>query len=332
MQNAPMKGVPLCELHVHLEGCVTPQHVKTWWKRSEFLFPPPSYADGSSSGFDRFLEHLRFGYNFLNTEDAYAAVALDYAKRAVEQGICYAEVQINSALLKTWGLDIVPVLSRINEACGTLQNAPILRFIIDLPWQFNAYALKTLLRRVDILTDLGVRAISMGGDEALARPLEVQPTFRAARESGLKAVCHAGETTCADTARSIIETLEPDRVTHGVTAADWIRSLGPQAPPIDVCLTSNLMLGVIPSLKDHPLEGWVAAGVPVTLSTDDPALFRVTLADEYRRARLICPGLVNDCERLEAMWIRSACDPEAASTALTAAKAQRTWWSKHRPW
>ncbi len=300
-----------------------PLHVRTWWKNSEFLFPPPSFSDRPDRQFDVFLEHLRFGYNFLNTEEAYATVAMDYARHAAEQGICYAELQINYALLNTWGLDIASVLARINETCRAVHRGPSLRFIIDLPWQFDAATFKTILRRADPLRDLGVCALSMGGDEALARPAEVAPVFRQAREAGLKALCHAGETSPADLARQIVETLRPDRVTHAVAMADWITALGPEAPPIDVCLTSNLKLGVIPSLDAHPLAEWVAAGVPVALSTDDPALFRVTLRQEYQHANVLCPQFFDTWDRVEETWIRAAADQSAARLALAAAKGLR---------
>ena len=297
-----------------------PLHVRTWWKNSEFLFPPPSLGDQPDRRFDVFLEHLRFGYNFLNTEEAYATVAMDYARHAAEQGICYAELQINYALLNTWGLDIAAVLARINDTCRSVHRAPSLRFVIDLPWQFDAATFKTILRRVDHLRDLGVRALSMGGDEALARPSEVAPIFRQAREAGLKALCHAGETSSPEMAREIVETLQPDRVTHAVAMADWITALGSQAPPIDVCLTSNLKLGVVAGLHAHPLGRWVAAGVPVNLSTDDPALFRVTLRQEYGHARTLCPEFTEAWERVERDWVRSAVDRDAAARALAAAR------------
>lgn len=315
---------PLCELHVHLEGCVWPRHVERWWQRSEFLFPPPSFPKKNSGKFDRFLEHLRFAYNFLNSEDAYAAVFSDYARQAADQGICYAELQINSALLKTWGIDLVAVLDRINEAAHSVQRAPTVRFIIDLPWQFSAAAFGPILKKLDRLIALGVRGLSLGGDESLARPADVRPLFRDARQAGLKVICHAGETTSPDFARNIVETLEPDRVTHAIALADWLTELGPRAPAVDVCLSSNLMLGVIQNLREHPLPGWVKAGVPVNLSTDDPGLFGITLKEDYELARLLCPELFASWDRIERTWVASAIDREAARHALAAAKSR--WW------
>jgi len=100
----------LVELHVHLEGCVWRDHVRSWWSRSEYLFPPPTFS--KKFNFGNFLEHLRFGYNFLNSEDAYADVAGLYALNAAQNGVRYSELQINYALVKTWGLNLELILSK----------------------------------------------------------------------------------------------------------------------------------------------------------------------------------------------------------------------------
>ena len=52
----------------------------------------------------------------------------------------------------------------------------------------------------------------------------------------------------------------------------------------DVCLTSNTFLTIYRDLGSHPLPRMLAAGVPVSLSTDDPPFFGTDLSREYRRA------------------------------------------------
>jgi aminodeoxyfutalosine deaminase len=50
--------------------------------------------------------------------------------------------------------------------------------------------------------------------------------------------------------------------------------------PVEVSVTSNLLLGVFPSLQAHPLPAMIDAGVNVSINTDDPAYFSTTLVDE----------------------------------------------------
>jgi adenosine deaminase len=54
--------------------------------------------------------------------------------------------------------------------------------------------------------------------------------------------------------------------------------------PLEICITSNLVTGVVARLQDHPVRRLYDAGVRVVLNTDDPAMFGCTLLGEYRLA------------------------------------------------
>ncbi len=306
-----------CELHVHVEGCVGKQHIESWWSRSEFLFPPPAFVSNIKRGkFDQFLEHLRFGYNFLNSAEAFASVIAFYAIHAAERGIRYAELQINYALIVTWKIDLKELLLTVNLSLKRLESQICLRFIIDLPWQFPANMLTPVIDQFEELKNLGVGAVSMGGDESLASPKEVSFVFQEARSAGLKVLCHAGETTSYDTAKSIVETLEPHRVTHAISIADWITSLGTDAPVIDVCISSNIALGIIPDISKHPMQAWLDAGVPLCISTDDPAVFDTDLSKEYGLIENFFPKFFDQPDTIKAWWLKGAIDQKGAQKAL----------------
>jgi adenosine deaminase len=51
--------------------------------------------------------------------------------------------------------------------------------------------------------------------------------------------------------------------------------------PLELCPTSNLCTGVVPSFADHPFRTFDDAGVLVTVNSDDPPLFGTTLTDEF---------------------------------------------------
>jgi adenosine deaminase len=82
--------------------------------------------------------------------------------------------------------------------------------------------------------------------------------------------------------------LRPDRIGHGVRAIedpDLFRTLADRRIPLEVCPTSNIATGVYPSIGEHPFPRLRAAGVVVTLNSDDPALFGSWVTDQYRVAR-----------------------------------------------
>lgn len=303
-----------CELHVHLEGCIWPLHIQRWWDKSKFLFPPPSYSDEIS--FDKFLEYIRFGYNFLTTPQAYANVVCDYVRRAKQQNICYAELQVNLALLQTWHLDAAEVLATINDAVNEIKDAAILRFIIDMPWQFHANSFNIIVDEASTFRDLGVVGISMGGDENFARIDEVATIFQKAKKEGFKTLCHAGEITDGGFARELVTELKPDRIAHAISIADWIAELGEDAPPIDICLTSNVLLGVVRSFNDHPLKKWYESGVKFSLSTDDPAIFNTDLSKEYAIAKDIITDFTVNPDHLMQNWLSAAFDSKTVQNLL----------------
>lgn len=316
------KQKALCELHVHLEGCIRPDHYRKCWEKSEFFFPPPRLEKTSRSPFNVFLEHIRFGYNFLNTPEAYASVVNDYCRNAIENNICYAEIQINLALILSKKFSLESILTRINGSIQKLQIKPTIRYIIDLPWQFPPRLFFEIMRSVDVYKSLGVVGISLGGDEHFTNVNVLNSfidVFECARDNGLKRLCHAGETNNYVNAKMIVEKLSPDRVAHAVTISDWIVELGKESYPIDVCLNSNLQLNVINKIEDHPLNEWISRGVPFTLSTDDPAIFQTSLYEEYNQAALFFSRFPEYLNNIHKHMLACSFDADAMQNAI------KTW-------
>ena len=113
------------------------------------------------------------------------------------------------------------------------------------------------------------------------------PAIERVREHGGHVAVHAGESGDAVRMRRSLGHLRPDRVDHGIRAVEddaLVADLAQRGTPLAVCLTSNVTLGVVSGLDDHPVRRLLAAGVVVTLNTDDPELFGTSLVDEYALA------------------------------------------------
>jgi adenosine deaminase len=131
-----------------------------------------------------------------------------------------------------------------------------------------------------------VVALSIDGNEAAAGRTGARfaDAFRRAGAAGLKRTVHAGESSGPEGVRDAIELLGADRIDHGVRAIEdpaLVELLAERRIPLGVCPTSNLTLGVYPSLAEHPVDKLRRAGVPVSLNTDDPALLGLKLENEY---------------------------------------------------
>jgi len=135
------------------------------------------------------------------------------------------------------------------------------------------------------LLELGRFAtLDMSGDE-LAQPIEAfAPIYRRAKAAGLRLKAHVGEWGTADDVWRAVETLELDEVQHGIAAADSpqvMRALANAGVRLNVCPTSNVKLGRVARMEDHPIRRLVDAGVRVTLGADDPLIFGCPLSGEY---------------------------------------------------
>jgi adenosine deaminase len=117
-------------------------------------------------------------------------------------------------------------------------------------------------------------------------PLEAwtAPVWRRVAEAGKVTKAHAGELTGPERVREVVEQLGVRRVQHGIRAIEdpaVVDLLLERDVTCDVCITSNVKLGVVPSYEAHPIGRLLDAGVRCTVSTDDPFCFGGTLSDEY---------------------------------------------------
>jgi adenosine deaminase len=133
----------------------------------------------------------------------------------------------------------------------------------------------------------GIVGLDLAGDEANFPAGPFTGVFREAREAGLAITLHAGEWAGAENVVEAIEAFGAVRIGHGVRVMEDINAVALAREHqiiFEVCPTSNHQSGVVVSLKDHPLPGMVAAGLTVTINTDDPSISRITLSDEYAQA------------------------------------------------
>ena len=166
----------------------------------------------------------------------------------------------------------------------------------------------------------GVVGFGLANDEAANTTIAFGPAFDIARDGGLLSVPHAGELTDATDIVGAVDRLGADRIGHGIRAITdnrVLEHLVDRQVCLEVCPASNVALGAIGHLAQHPLPQLRAAGCAVTLAADDPLLFGSGLADQYLIARRVF-GL-DDAELAEIArcGIRAAgCPPDLRAELL----------------
>ena len=135
------------------------------------------------------------------------------------------------------------------------------------------------------MLELGLfQTVDLSGDE-LAQPIEVfAPLYRRAKSAGLKLKAHVGEWGSADDVWRAVEVLELEEVQHGIAAAESpvvMRALAEAGVRLNICPTSNLKLGRVARIEEHPIRRLYDAGLKVTVNTDDVLMFGSSLSEEF---------------------------------------------------
>ena len=131
----------------------------------------------------------------------------------------------------------------------------------------------------------GVEGFGMAGEERHGTVADYARAFAIAGDAGLGLTVHAGEMAGASSVRAALDALPVTRIGHGVRAAedpDLVRRLAGEGVVLEACPGSKLALGLYPSLDRHPIAALRAAGVAVTVSTDDPPWWHTDMVAEYR--------------------------------------------------
>jgi adenosine deaminase len=286
--------MPKAELHVHLEGTITPETLWAIAARNHVSLPVGTLDELRSlyafEGFDKFLSLWMAMCGCLRRAEDYEQMTDAFLEGCQAQNIRYVEAHFTPYNHERFGfggrraLEIVSRRLQAAEAAG----GPVARLITDIPSESVPESGPYTAALLEELADPVVVAIGLGGpEEGFPRNL-VAPYFERARRAGYPAVAHAGETAGADHVRQAVLGLGARRVQHGVRAVEdeaTLRLLAERDVCCDVALTSNRFLTVYRDPAAHPLRRMIAAGVPVTLSTDDPPFFGTNLTREYRLAQ-----------------------------------------------
>jgi aminodeoxyfutalosine deaminase len=310
MPRTAPEPFPKIELHVHLEGTVRPDTLRSIAKRNDYPLPDDLEAQLEFRDFTHFLEAFVLTTGALQHYDDFRQIVVAYAAEAKEHGAVYLEAIFAPRILH--GIDTDEVFAGY---CDGAQEARELHGIEvwltpDIPRVYELEDALTTARHAVKYRERGVVGIGLGGPEEGNPPEPYAEAFALARDGGLASVPHAGEMVGPESVRGALETLHADRIRHGVRAvedAGLVSELAGRGTVLDVCPISNLRLGVVSSLEEHPLPQLVAAGIRCSISTDDPAIFDTDLTRDYDAATALG---VSSRAAYEAGLAGALCDEE----------------------
>jgi len=272
---------PKAELHLHLEGSVEPE---TMQELDPGLPVEAVRAIYGFHGFQEFLQAYKSVVERLRTAEDYARITRALLRRLAAETVQYAEITLSAGMVLWKGQEFAPVYAAVRRAAAEF---PIeVHWILDAVRHFGVeHAMRVSELAAERVND-GVVAFGIGGDEERGPAAWFGEVYRFARSAGLRLTTHAGETVGPESVWAALE-IGAERIGHGIRAVEdaaLLRHLRDRGIPLEVCITSNVMTGTVESLKAHPVRRLFDAGVPITLNTDDPAIFATTLSGEFELA------------------------------------------------
>jgi adenosine deaminase len=323
-----IQAMPKAELHVHLEGAIQPETLLALARRNGVVLPADT-VDGlrawyTFTDFAHFIEIYLAVSACIRSPDDIELIAREFLGGQAAQNIRYSEVTYTAFTHYHFkGLPFHDQLAALNRARTWAERelGVAMGLVIDIPRSISAEdGLLVADWAIEGMGD-GVIALGLGGPEIGNPPEKFAAAFERAHAAGLPSVPHAGETVGPESIWGALRALGAVRIGHGVRCIEdpaLVAELRDRGIPLEVCPTSNICLGVAPSVAAHPLPRLIDAGLYVTLNSDDPPMFNTSLTDEYLATAQAYGWGASELERLDFNAVRAALLPEAERAALEA--------------
>jgi adenosine deaminase len=304
--------VPKAELHVHLEGTAPPELIRRIAARNGVTLPDGLFTPDGDFAWDDFLGFLRsydLAASVIRTAEDYRDITYEYLRGCAAEGAVYVELIASLDHGAAVGLPDDEHVAAIAQGIDDARSAHGIeaRIISSCVRNFGVPAAESVAARTLALDHPYLTGWNMAGDEAGFPAADFTKAFAMVAEAGLGCSVHAGEHAGPESVRSAMALPGVTRISHGVRSVEepgLVAEIADRGLVLEVCPTSNVVLGVYPGYDAHPLPQLVAAGVRVTLGSDDPPWWRTTIGQEYAVA---AEHLGCDEERLRA-FTRTALD------------------------
>jgi len=315
-------AMPKAEIHVHLEGTISPETLlkladrlrRADGDRYDALSSLPSTElEGlqdwmAFTSFPDFISKYMLISSLLRTPDDFRLIVEECGRDMVRQNILYRELTVTPYThthLQSKELAFEDILAGLEEGRRTVRESfgREMRWVFDIPrnasfHRESSYDLRPAQETLGYALhgiDHGVVGFGLGGYEVGAPPEPFAHAFAEAKAAGLFSVPHAGETVGPQSVWGALQSLDADRIGHGVRSIEdpnLLVALRDRQVPLEVNLTSNICLHVYRRLSEHPFPHLDRMGLLLTVGSDDPPLFSTDLtrelgllADEFGYAR-----------------------------------------------
>jgi len=321
-----MLSLPKVELHVHLEGSIRPETLLKLAARNSQALPSDT-VEGLQQwyrfrDFPHFVEVYVAISKCIRTPEDVELVAWEFLQGQARQNVLHTEATYTASTIEKYaGIPWADQLAALGRAKVRAES----KLGITVGWILDIVRGDSSERGLEVAKwavagrESGIIAFGLSGEEQLAGPEAYADAIQLAETEGLAFVPHAGETVGPESIWKCLQHSNPVRIGHGVRAAEdpaLMRELANRQITLEVCPTSNIALGVYPSLEAHPLPILLDEGIPCTINSDDPPMFGTTITDELDRCATAFEFDEHILWSLTMNAARSAILPDEAKSAL----------------
>jgi len=303
VSRAWLRRLPKAELHLHLEGTVSPETLVELSRRSSLGAPALDLVEAEKlyqyTDFSGFMLAFKAVTARLRTAEDFELITYRMMAQLAAQGVVHAEVYVSVGVVYYWRkaeLEADPLIfDRIFRGMEAGRVRGERDFGVSVYWIFDAVrhfgveeAARVFSKAAELRAEFpSVIGIGIGGDERRTGAEPFQELYAEARDAGLRLTAHAGETVGAESIWAALN-IGAERIGLGLTAIedpDLMEVLAERQIPIEICMSSNLRTGCCVPMVLHPVRSYFDAGLMITLNSDDPAMFESDLEGEYLLAQ-----------------------------------------------
>ncbi len=296
-----LKTLPKAELHVHLEGTISPDKARELANKNNIPIPSNIFnSDGNSykwiddgtaaSSLVGFISIYDIVSSFIKTADDYTDITYDYLIRSSNEGVIYTELTISADHGAMVGLSYKEMVDAIADGVYKAHKETGIecRLISACVRHFGVEKAINVAKQTIAYPHELVTGFTMAGDENTLNVVDFLPAFKIACEKGgLKATAHAGEAAGIESIRDVKELLGCKRFGHMVRVIEdenFLNEMLKWGAVPEICVSSNVTLKVFKDYEHHPLRKLWQAGFKLVLSSDDPPFFNTSIGKEYEIA------------------------------------------------
>ena len=330
LKNFDRKGVrrlletlPKIELHMHLEGSVSPESLIEIAASHNIELPadtvdelrPSVQVHSDDVTLVDFLEKFKVIGKIFKSYEVIEDITYNCLLETAADGVIYTELRFSPFYMaRAHALDPVKVAEAVIKGMNraTCATGMTTQGIVIVERQEPLTEATAVAALASQFIDRGIIALDLANDECNYPPDPFASVFQSAKATGLKITVHAGEAAGPENIKTAIEDLSADRIGHGVRILqddEVLKLVLDRRIPLELCFTSNIQTGAIESADSYPLKRLLELNVPITVNTDDPAISGISLTDDFEKLIQAADLSLRDIETLLANSAKAAFIP-----------------------